>query len=165
MIACHDLRKKMEEETLLAKGKRGEVFVTGRGTVIKRLRPGTAAKHAIDLEAHYLKKANELGLGPRFIRANENEIEMEYIEGARIGDYLAKATLKQREAVIRKIMKQLELLDKEKLFKKELTNPYKHIIVRNHEPILIDWERARHTEKPKNVAQFREYVSRHLLVQ
>jgi len=158
MMPCHDLKKKMEEETLLAKGKRGEVFVTGKGTVIKRLRHGTAAKHAIDLEAHYLKKANALGLGPRFIRANENEIEMEYIEGDRIGDYLAKATIKQRAEVIKKIMKQLELLDKEKLSKKELTNPYKHIIIRNHEPIMIDWERARYTEKPKNVAQFKEYL-------
>jgi len=145
-------------EELLARGKRGEVYRTSNNTVVKRLRPGTAAKNAIAMEAHYLQKANALGLGPKFIRADENEIEMEYVEGERIDRYLASATKIQRERIVEKIMIQLERLDKAGIAKKELTNPYKHIIIRRGKPILIDWERARFTKRPNNVAQFREYL-------
>lgn len=153
-----------QTEELLAVGKRGEVYRTHNNTVIKRLRPGTAAKNAITMEAHYLQKANELGLGPKFIRADENEIEMEYVEGMRIDKFLESAQAKQKIIVVKKIIMQLQKLDAAGINKKEMTHPYKHIIIRRGKPVLIDWERARFTKRPNNVAQFSVYLVRHGLL-
>ena len=41
-----------------------------------------------------------------------------------------------------------------------MTNPYKHIIIdKNNNPVLIDFERCRYTEQPKNVTQFLQYLT------
>jgi predicted Ser/Thr protein kinase len=39
-----------------------------------------------------------------------------------------------------------------------MTNPYKHIIVRDEIPIMIDFERCVHTNKPKNITQFIQFL-------
>ena len=55
---------------------------------------------------------------------------------------------------------QLLKLDELKINKFELTNPYKHIIVNKKDlPVMIDFERARFTEQPKNITQFLQYIS------
>jgi putative serine/threonine protein kinase len=84
---------------------------------------------------------------------------MEYIKGDRILDYLKKATKTQKIPILEKILDQLYIMDKLKINKLELTNPYKHIIVRNHKPIQIDFERCIYTEKPKNVTQFIQFLA------
>ena len=48
-------------------------------------------------------------------------------------------------------------LDKLKINKKELTNPYKHIII-NKKIVMIDFERCYFTDKPKNVSQFCQFL-------
>jgi predicted Ser/Thr protein kinase len=43
--------------------------------------------------------------------------------------------------------------------KTELTNPYKDIIIdENNFVVLIDFERCKKTEKPKNITQFLQYL-------
>ena len=84
---------------------------------------------------------------------------MEYIKGDRILDYLKKANKTQKIAILTKILDQLYIMDKLKINKLELTNPYKHIIVRNNEPIQIDFERCIYTNSPKNVTQFIQFLS------
>jgi len=37
-------------------------------------------------------------------------------------------------------------------------NPYKHIIIENKKPFLIDFERAYETQNPKNVTQFCQFL-------
>ena len=46
----------------------------------------------------------------------------------------------------------------------ELTNPYKHILIKNSKAKMIDFERCYKTENPKNVTQFSEYLMRKRLV-
>jgi len=55
---------------------------------------------------------------------------------------------------------QLLKLDKLKINKFELTNPYKHIIInKNNDPVMIDFERCRYTINSKNITQFLQYIS------
>ena len=68
---------------------------------------------------------------------------------------------KMNEEVIIKILKQLYRLDQLKVNKEELHHPYKHILVTNEgEPVLIDFERCKETEKPTNITQFLECLCR-----
>ena len=42
--------------------------------------------------------------------------------------------------------------------KLEMHNPHKHIIIEKKKPVMIDFERAYKTEKPKNVTQFCQFL-------
>jgi predicted Ser/Thr protein kinase len=45
--------------------------------------------------------------------------------------------------------------------KKELTNPYKDIIITaDNRAVMIDFERCTEAKKPKNVTQFLQYVNK-----
>ncbi|MBT4857903.1 hypothetical protein HON49_01910 [archaeon] len=37
-------------------------------------------------------------------------------------------------------------------------HPVKHILIENKNPVQIDFERARHTDQPKNVTQFCDFL-------
>jgi predicted Ser/Thr protein kinase len=43
--------------------------------------------------------------------------------------------------------------------KEEMHHPFKHIIVRDEKPVLIDFERCHYTEKQQNVTQFVQYLT------
>ena len=55
-------------------------------------------------------------------------------------------------------------MDKLKINKLEFTRPVKHIFVNNSKVIIIDFERAYHTNKPKNVTQFCQFLIRNNLM-
>lgn len=150
---------------LLTKGKRGVIFTAdfrGVPVVVKVARPDSDAVNTPLLEAQYLQKANELGIGPRLYDFSQDYVIMEYVKGALIGDFLRDVSLDAKNvvSVILAIFDQLVVLDSARINKFELTNPYKHIIVKeNFDPVLIDFERARFTTRPKNVTQFAEYIT------
>ena len=83
---------------------------------------------------------------------------MEYIEGERIIDYMHDHDKKQVLLILGKIIDQLRVMDNLNINKLELTNPYKHIIIKKSEPIQIDFERCQYTEKPKNITQFVQFL-------
>jgi len=139
----------------IIKGHRGIVEIKGNIAIKRSL----TEYYNSDEEAKFLKILNKHNIGPKYISHKKNELQMEYIEGDRILDYLEKSTKKQIIALIEKILEQLYIMDELKINKLELTNPYKHIIVRNHIPIQIDFERCIYTNKPKNVTQFIQFLS------
>ena len=55
-------------------------------------------------------------------------------------------------------------MDKLGLNKEELHRPFKHIIIKDNEPVQIDFERCYESKKPHNVTQFGEFIMRHKLV-
>ena len=85
---------------------------------------------------------------------------MEYIEGERILDYFKRASKTRILKIIKEVFKQLRFMDELNINKKEMTNPYKHIIVRNDEPVMIDFERCSYSTKPQNVTQFCQFIVR-----
>ena len=71
----------------LAKGKRGNVYLTDKGTIIKK-----AAENRIENEVYWLTKLNKYSIGPKLIAYGNDFIAIEYVNGELIGDYLAKSS-------------------------------------------------------------------------
>lgn len=154
---------------VLHRGKRGVVFqgmYHDVAAVIKLLRPDTAAKNAIHLEATYLAKANTFNIGPKLLEKTDTYVIMEYISGVPLGEFITYTTDGNvLRGVLTEIFAQLRVLDAAGLNKFELTNPYKHILVqKDNQAILIDFERMRPSQRPKNVTQFAQYVLSHTIL-
>ena len=107
-----------------------------------------------------MKKLNNYGIGPKFISIKDNELRMEYIDGQRVLEYFKEASKSKILNIIKSVFKQLRFMDELNINKKEMTNPYKHIIVRKDKPVMIDFERCVYSEKPQNVTQFCQFVIR-----
>jgi release factor glutamine methyltransferase len=163
------LPETVKEPFLLHRGKRGVVFqgiYHGKPVVVKVLRPGVEAKNTIHLEATYLAKANEYGIGPELLQATDDYVIMSYVPGMHISAFLEQIKDAARlRKVITDVFEQLRTLDKQGLNKFELTNPHKHIIITPEDvPVMVDFERMRHAARPKNVTQFAQYVTgKHVL--
>jgi putative serine/threonine protein kinase len=170
---------KISSEKYFAKGKRGMVYLAkwkGKTVIVKRANPSSLTVEGlmVSKEAEFLRIANKHNIGPRLYYATSNEIGMEYIKGDRILDFLAKADAKQIKTIINKTLQQCRSMDELGINKRELTNPYKHIIIRKKriqgsgmvalEPVMIDFERCQYTQKPKNVTQFLQFLGSGLVV-
>lgn len=143
------------------KGKRGIVSLKKEGdkVIASKSKNPDAKTCRLDIEAGMLKKLNRCGIGPRFISFDGKTLQMEYIGGERILDFFASASKDSILAAINNVLEQCYTLDTLGIDKEEMTNPYKHIIVRDGKPVMIDFERARYTQKPKNVTQFVQFLT------
>ena len=148
----------------LAKGKRGNVYLAkhkGKTVVVKQARATSTVINRLENEAYWLKKLNKYSIGPKFISLAEGKIMMEYVQGETIQDYLR--TGKPLKKIAREVLEQCRVMDKLHVNKLEMTNPYKHIIIkkgpvnRKH-IVMIDFERCKQTPTPKNVTQFCQYL-------
>ena len=144
---------KIKSLEFLAKGKRSEVFVGFLGDVKVAVKVSDRAK----IEGKWLKVLNEIKIGPKLIKVEKDRLIYEFVEGKRIGECLNKK-------IVKKVLRQCRILDKLKIDKKELVNPYKHILVKGSKVVMIDFERCHKVKKGKNVTQFGEYLMRHKLV-
>lgn len=130
--------------------------------------PNSDAQSTTMLEGKYLDKVNFFGIGPTVYDYTDDYVIMEFIEGELIGKWLQENNSKEENTakkdeskVLDNILIQLEILDNAGINKFELTNPYKHIIVKeNLDIVLIDFERARFSNKAKNISQFKEYIKK-----
>ena len=108
----------------------------------------------------FLKKLNKHGIGPKFLFFENGELGIEFIEGVLFEDYIVKKSKKDIIKVIKEVFRQMFIMDEIKINKKEMHHPTKHIIIGKNNVTLIDFERSHYTEKPKNVTQFAQYVSK-----
>jgi O-6-methylguanine DNA methyltransferase len=146
----------------LAKGKRSNVFRTmykGKQAVIKLQREDTGANNVLQREYYILKKLNLHNIGPKVYEFRSGLV-MEYLEGPTIAGFIKTADKKRMLEVLKGVLLKLRKLDQLGYSKQELTNPYKHIIITEHGPRLLDFERARFTQRPSNVTQFLAYLQR-----
>ncbi len=146
----------------LAKGHRGVIYLgelKNKKVIIKQQRKDIAAKGTVKREAKFLRVLNKHNIGPKLIFTKDDYFVAEYIKGKLIKDFLKTASRKQKITVLTNILKQCYKLDKLKMNKEEMHNPYKHIIL-NKKPVMIDFERANKTTKPKNTTQFCQYTSK-----
>ncbi len=152
----------MKELFFFAKGKRGFVF-TGllrkKKVAVKVHNPQSPVLNALAREARMLRFANRLGIGPRLIASGREYVIYQFVEGEQISSKVASLSRNQLRLLIKRIGKQLFVLDKAGIAKEEMSNPYKHIIITSQlKPVLIDFERARKTKTPHNVTQFCSYL-------
>lgn len=147
---------------LAAKGHRGIVYkgrLNKRIVAVKVERKNSGALNRINNEAEWLKILNRHGIGPGLIKHDDNFIITEFIEGRLIIDFLKKADKPEITSTISNLFRQLYQMDRIGVDKEEMHHPVKHIIVTGSKAVLIDFERCRRTERPKNVTQFCQFLS------
>jgi len=167
IIEKSNLLKQLEKNKLtnpkkFSRGRRGLIYKAvykNKEVIIKSKNPRSKALSTIEFEANWLKKLNKHKIGPKLLLKTKEFIVMEYIEGDLFTEYIENNKKLNILKLIKNIMNQLDTLDKLGINKQEMTHPYKHIIIRNHKPVLIDFERSKHTEKPRNITQFIQHLT------
>ncbi len=140
-----------------AKGKRSEVFVG----FMKKKKVAVKISNRAEIEGRWLKLLNKKGIGPKLIKVKKDMLIYEFIEGRRIGDCLKDKSSKN---IIKKVLRQCRILDRLKINKKELVNPYKHILINKSKVVMIDFERCHKVDRGKNITQFCEYLMRNKIL-
>lgn len=167
MIEKREVRKELEKKGVrgikyFSHGKRGVIF-TGRyrnmKIAIKAKRQSSLALNRMENEAGWLRRLNRHGIGPKFLFSGKGYLAYEFVEGGFVLDYFEKSSRKEVIKAVQSLFSQLLILDGLKVDKEEMHHPLKHIIIGKN-PVLIDFERAHFSEKPKNVTQFCEFLAR-----
>ncbi len=138
---------------LTLKGKHSTVYVEN-GKAIKVFKP--RFRYNFWKEVRYLTVLQSQKFVPRLFSFNPSElsIEMEFIDGVFIRDFLKSGDVDEIRAVLEKCLDICYRLDRMRIQKEEMNHPGKHIIIRNGEVYFIDFERAYDTSNPSNVTQF-----------
>lgn len=166
LLRKNDLLRQLEKRGIknvkyLAKGHRGLLFTgfyKNRKAAIKSKNPQSTAVNRIENEAKWIKLLNRHNIGPRLLISNKDYFVYRYIDGDFIIDAIKKSDKIKIKKLIRNIFSQMSALDKLKVDKEEMHRPLKHIIIKKDKPYLIDFERARHAQNPKNVTQFCQFL-------
>ena len=146
----------------LSKGKRGVVYATlykGKEVVVKVKREGSSAIRALENEALWLGRLNKRNIGPRLYGMEGGKLFMEWIKGPLFVEWRKTASERKVNDAIRKIFSQCRVMDEMRVNKLEMHSPLKHILMRDDDPVLIDFERCKQTLKPKNVTQFCQFLA------
>lgn len=109
-------------------------------------------------EADWLITLNKYNIGPKFLLFADNYLVYEFVNGRLILDYIKNNTRRKVIAIIKDVLEQCRILDKLYVNKYELHHPIKHIFVKGNKAFMIDFERCKSTEKPKNVTQFCQFL-------
>lgn len=161
-----------------AEGKRGVVYTAefDRNLLIKKQVPvkkrtitvavkvrkkESKAADAIASEVLWLKVLNERNIGPRLLFSADEYVVYEFVDGEYIEGWLPTASKVEIQKILKSVFQQCYALDKLKVNKEEMHHPLKHIIVKDGDATLIDFERSYETAKPHNVTQFADYVGKH----
>ena len=145
----------------LTEGKRGMVSTAMKGNeqvVVKVTHPESEAKNRVDIEAQWLRKLEGDIQCPRLIDAGDSFIICDYIEGELIEAFVKRHEQSEIRQVLCSVLDQCRRLDERGIDKEEMHRPLKHIIV-SERTYLIDFERAHHTERPRNVTQFCQFIA------
>lgn len=140
-------------------GKRSIIYTAhykNKKVAIKVKKRFIHAKKVVAQEAKFLKILNSYGIGPKLIKTTDKAVVYTFIEGPFFVDWIK--TNSDHKSMIKKILLQCRTLDKLKINKKEFTRPIKHVIIEKSQPVLIDFERCHHSENPKNVTQFCQFL-------
>ena len=166
LIKKNDLLNQLEKKGIknvkyLAKGHRGILFAglyNNKKVAVKSKNPQSAAFGRIENEAKWLKLLNRRGIGPKLLFSEKDYFAYSYIDGDFIADYIKKSNKGSIKIILKKIFSQMLALDMLKADKEEMHHPFKHILISHGNPCLIDFERMHHSENPKNVTQFCQFL-------
>jgi len=145
----------------LAKGHRGIVFrarFRGKNVALKISNPGSRAVGRIRHEANMLGRLNRSNIGPELMCSDDEFLVMDLVRGRPILEFFRDCGRDEIAGVLADVMEQLFVMDKEGIAKEEMHRPVKHIIVGSR-PVMIDFERAHYSRKPRNVSQFMQFIT------
>ena len=84
----------------------------------------------------------------------------EFAEGTSIFEWMKNVNDKKIiEKVFLNLLDQCKRMDEANINKLEMNHPHKDLLIRNNEPVIIDFERCKQTIKPKNVTQLCQFLS------
>jgi len=147
---------------VLGKGCVGIVLLgmlKGERIALKVLR-ADANRATLKEEARLLAMANEAGVGPKLIAAEETAIAMEYIDGKYLSKWLQEPhALEEVKYVVRELLRQCRRLDEAGLDHGELSNAKKHALVDvKGKPKILDFETASTNRKCRNFVSMLSYL-------
>ena len=166
-IKKSNILKKLESEKVknpkvFAHGKRGVIIkgIYKNKTVgIKIKKKESMAFGTIEIEARFLKILNKVDIGPKLIMHKTNFLMYEFVPGIFIEEFVLSNSKKNIIIVLKNVFEQMYILDNLGINKFEMHHPLKHIIIEKNNPVLIDFERCRKTDDPKNVTQFCDFLT------
>ena len=130
-------------------------------TILKMEKPESDARNRMENEAYWLHFLNKHHIGPRILQQEENKVKMEFVNGIPILAWAKDKSKKEKIIILKDLLNQCYTLDKLKVNKYEMHHPLKHALVRKNKIVLIDFERCKRTEKPKNVTQVCQFLARY----
>ncbi len=165
LIKKSEVLKKLETEDItnvhyFAKGKRGMVYkgnLEGKTICIKVKRKSQDTYERIRDESKFLQTLNKHNIGPKYLFSDKYHLVYEFVQGEHIKNYLEKASKERTKKVLINVLKQCKKMDELGINKEEMHHPVKHVLV-GEKITMIDFERCRFTEDPKNVTQFMQYI-------
>ncbi|MBI2546131.1 methyltransferase [Candidatus Woesearchaeota archaeon] len=155
-------RRGLHAITLLKKGNRGIVYTAlykKKKVAIKVENKESRAIDRLTNEAKWLKLLNKHGIGPKLSFAARKYLIEEFVEGRFIMDFLQGAGRDDSRKLLSTLLNQCYVLDRLKVTKEEMQRPYRHVIVTKRKPVMLDFERCRSAEHPKNVSQFVQFIT------
>ncbi|MBI2550421.1 methyltransferase [Candidatus Woesearchaeota archaeon] len=151
---------------LFEKGNRGVLYrgsYKGKTIVVKAKRKESAAVATIENEINWLKKLNKEGIGPKLLIAEKEKgwFSYEFVNGMFITEFIgSRNNRKAVSGVIEQMLQQCRKLDVLRVNKEEMLRPQKHVLVNDTGRItMLDFERCRKTQKPKNVTQLCQFLA------
>ena len=142
---------------VLGKGYVGLVVLahTSSGHAALKIRRTDSPRADMSDEAHYMRVANGVGVGPRLWRHSKNLVLMEYLEGVPIREWVyglddRKGSVGLKR-VVRSILQDCFRLDCIGLDHGELVNISKHVIVGEDRATIIDFESSSMDRRAANV--------------
>ncbi len=137
----------------LFEGNRGEIFLTtyrNKKAILKRLKPHKP--NTLLVEKELLLFLEPYKIAPKLYDSGRDWLLMEYLQGPTLKEYRSKDALKEALLVAYK-------LDKLHVYHRQLGRFYHFIFTQNGVKV-IDFERGKRSEKPRNVLQFVGYYLR-----
>ncbi len=157
----------VENIKLFEKGNRGILYKGSyreKMVVVKAKRKESAAVATIQNEINWLEKLNKKGIGPKLLFSSKEKdwFAYEFVDGQFILDFIENCSAKERIlSVIKQLLLQCRKLDELKVNKEEMSRPQKHAIVDSKDKLtMIDFERCRKSQKPKNVTQLCQFLAK-----
>ncbi len=159
-------QKGIKGVALFEKGNRGVLYkgsYRGKTVVVKAKRKESKAVATIQNEINSLEELNMAGIGPRllFYSKEKDWLAYGFVEGEFITDFISSC--KEKEKIlnaIKQLLLQCRKLDVLKVNKEEMSRPQKHAIIgSNGKLTMLDFERCRRSQKPKNVTQLCQFLA------
>ncbi|MBI4148014.1 methyltransferase [Candidatus Woesearchaeota archaeon] len=152
--------KGVQHLTFLARGTRKLVYKArlGRKQVVVKVKRPDSTANPIPREVKMLKLLSAKKLSARVLSQGKDYFITEYVSGQFLKDWIKIATPQEVKWLLQKVFDWCYQMDKLNISKEEMHRPWKHVLINGKKIGMIDFERAHHTNDPKNVSQFVQFV-------
>jgi len=154
----NQFKRKISNLEEFSEGWRGKIYIgylDGQKVAIKTPKSEEFI-NAINKEAEFLKILNQHNIGSKLIYHGRDFFIYHFIEGNPLKQVLSEENYK---SIIYQLLQQGRILDRLKISKDEMHRPHTNVLVdKKGKVYLIDFERAKYSEKPQNITQILQFI-------